>query len=254
MASESNTETSAERQKRISEKLAKNAESRTNTIGTIVTIVVIGVAFLIIGGAFFASKSQKSGADYPGPPPGAEAGAIVVGAADAPVKVTVFEDFQCPYCVDYERALAAPLKLLVDEGQVQMRYNLLAFVNATGSPKAANAAFCAASQGKFAEYHDALFKATAPQGAYTNQDLLTVGESVGLNNGEFEECVAKGTYLPFLEETQAAATEAQVNATPTFFVNGKPVSGSTDTPASPSEVLEAITAAVAKADVKQSQG
>jgi len=80
----------------------------------------------------------------------------VLGNPKAPITIVEFSDFQCPYCLKAEATLK---DLLVKyDGKVRLSYR--DFPMRTLHPRAqraAEAARCAAEQGKFWEFHDALF-------------------------------------------------------------------------------------------------
>jgi hypothetical protein len=102
--------------------------------------------------------------------PGAAAGAVTakinlagapsLGRADAPVTIIEFSDFECPFCQRFNKTTLTDIKRdYVDSGKV--RYVFLDFPLDQMHPKArkaAEAAGCAAEQGKFWEMHDIVFE------------------------------------------------------------------------------------------------
>lgn len=79
------------------------------------------------------------------------------GDPSAPVRIVVFEDFQCPFCArfthDTEPLLASEF---IETGQVSFEFHHLAFLGPE-SIQAAEASECAMEQGQFWPYHDVLF-------------------------------------------------------------------------------------------------
>jgi protein-disulfide isomerase len=60
-------------------------------------------------------------------------------------------------------------------------------------------------------------------GAWDNGFLTTLGQSAGITSQKFSSCVNKGEYLGWVSNVAAAGAKANVNSTPTVFVNGKEI-------------------------------
>jgi protein-disulfide isomerase len=86
------------------------------------------------------------------------------------------------------------------------------------------ASLCALDQDKFFEYRHALFENF---GANNNtQALLDVASTVeGLDPNQISECLASDKYQPLIQAANQAARAWNVNATPTFFINGQRIEG-----------------------------
>ena len=68
--------------------------------------------------------------------------------------IVEFADFQCPYCGRHQQTVQPILQQeYIDTGKANFLYKHLAFLGPE-SVYAAEAAECAADQGKFWEYHD----------------------------------------------------------------------------------------------------
>ena len=88
--------------------------------------------------------------------------------------------------------------------------------------KAAEAARCAGEQGKFWLYHDRLF---ANQQNLEVDQLKRHAADLGLASSAFDACLDGGKLAPQVREDLLAAQTHGVTATPTFFINGRPLSG-----------------------------
>ncbi len=97
---------------------------------------------------------------------------------------------------------------------------------------AAEAANCAAAQGRFWEYHDTLF---ANQDALAVEDLKRYAAALGLNAAEFDTCVDEERFRDRVLRDMDEGTRYGVSSTPTVFINGRPVIG-----AVPLEVYDRI--------------
>jgi len=147
--------------------------------------------------------------------------ARVRGDAKASVTIVEFADFQCPYCKSVQATLNG---LLVKyPGRVKVAYR--DFPLRTLHPQAqiaAEAGRCAGEQGKFWEYHDALY---ADQNKLSQPELLETARRLGLKEKALEPCLASGKFRSQIEQDIQEGTRAGVEATPGFFINGVFVNG-----------------------------
>lgn len=167
-----------------------------------------------------------------------------IGPKDARVTIVEFSDFQCPFC----KRLAGTLRQLTEEYPKDIRLVYAQFPMSTdcnhgGLAKnmhpmacgAATAAVCAGEQGKFWEMHDRLFDQQASQNAKMYLESATALE---LDTAKFQSCLDN----PAIKQGIIADTELGgglgVAGTPTFFINGRVMSG-----AQPIEVLRAVVEA-----------
>jgi protein-disulfide isomerase len=89
---------------------------------------------------------------------------------------------------------------------------------------AANAAACAADENEFMAMNLALFQdqsAEENSGKWQGDALLNIGKSIGINSAKFETCIKDGSYVNWTGNVATATAKADVNGTPTIFVNGK---------------------------------
>jgi len=87
---------------------------------------------------------------------------------------------------------------------------------------AAEASRCALEKGKFWQMHDAMF---ADQSKLDGAALVKTAASLGLDQKSFESCIKSGKYKEVVQQDLQAGSQAGVNATPTFFINGEFLSG-----------------------------
>ena len=150
------------------------------------------------------------------------AGRPVWGDRTAPVTLVEFTDYQCPFCVRYNRETAVKLRSRYGD---KVNYVVLHFPVETIHPlaaKAAQAAECAADQGKFWEYHDTLFK---DQSALGLTSLYRHAKVLRLDTGKFSECLESGRKRHLLREHIRVGIDLGINGTPFFIINGIILSG-----------------------------
>ncbi|BDG04073.1 thioredoxin domain-containing protein [Anaeromyxobacter oryzae] len=152
------------------------------------------------------------------------------GAADAPVTIVEFSDYQCPYCVRAEPTVKEVVAAY--PGKIRLVYRDYPLPGHSLAPKAAEAAHCAGDQGKYWEMHDRLF---AAQGKLDVADLKGYAKDVGLDPAKFDKCLDSGEKASEVAFHKKAGEEAGVNGTPAFFINGRLISG-----AQPAEAFKQV--------------
>ena len=162
------------------------------------------------------------------PPATVEAGDVSTegrpqrGADDAPITIVEFTDYECPFCGRFIRETYPAL--MSDYGD-RIRYVVRNFPLSSIHPnarKAAEAAECAFDQGRFWEYHDALFE---HQDALDVPSLKVYAEDLGLDVEAFSTCLDSGAKRAVVSADHSDALALGVSATPTFFVNGRSLVG-----------------------------
>jgi len=144
----------------------------------------------------------------------------VKGNPKAPVTIVEFSDYECPFCRRVEPTLAEVLKLYGPD-KVRFAYRNFPLDMHPNARPAAEAAFCAADQGKFWEYHEKLMAAND----LTGPQLQALAGEVGLDKKKFEECVASKKHKDAIDKDLKAGEEAGVSGTPAFFINGRMIDG-----------------------------
>ncbi|WHZ17295.1 MAG: hypothetical protein OJF52_004147 [Nitrospira sp.] len=142
------------------------------------------------------------------------------GSADAPVTIVEFSDFQCPYC---KRSAAMIKKILRVYGEkVRFVYRDYPAPNHVHAKQAAEAAQCAAAQGKFWAYHDLLFE---HQQGSSGWDFNRLAQQASMDMPAFSHCLDTHEYASEVEGDLRDALNVGVTSTPTFFINGRPLIG-----------------------------
>jgi protein-disulfide isomerase len=173
----------------------------------------------------------------PGAPSLLHAGRIEVGyrvgAADAPVVVVEFSDFGCPYCGRFAVGTFPELyREYIEAGLVRWRYIPVSFGFAGGALMGA-AAECAGRLGGddgFWMAHDVLYRHQAAlRGADALDRMLGWLAEEGLDPVQVQACIRDPATASALQANNRVAEEWLVRGTPTFLVNGVPMSGALPT-------------------------
>jgi protein-disulfide isomerase len=182
--------------------------------GAILTAVVGAAAVITLG---LATQGQGG----IGRLDGISASGRTLGDASAPVKVLEFADYQCPHCKQFEQGTSQQLQEdYIAKGLVQLEFRNHPIIG-NESVLAAESALCAGDQGKFWEYHDALFDAQRGEnsGNFSPDRLVGFAQDLGLDLDEFTQCMNDRAYKGVVEDEAAAAREEGAEGTPFFVVS-----------------------------------
>ena len=198
--------------------------TRNLVIGMVALVVVVGAGF-----SYFGSKGSESAA-IPSSVSKADGYGIVFNA-DVPnvPTIDIYEDFQCPVCARFAGINGETIAKAIEEKKAKVVYHMLSFLG-TESILAANASACAADEDKFLAFHKA-FYANQPAenaGAINATFLKSIGAAVGITSDKFSTCVDNGGYSDWVKNVAEAGAKANVNSTPTVFVNGKEIDRNTE--------------------------
>ncbi|MCX5139634.1 MULTISPECIES: thioredoxin domain-containing protein [unclassified Streptomyces] len=216
---------------------ARARERRRRTL--IVSAAVVGVLGLaaVVGviAANTGGKGDKAKASGPAVAPSGATGkdslTIPVGADDAPSTLTVWEDFRCPVCAQFENAFRDTIHQLEQSGQLKVDYHFATLIDGnlggSGSLRAANAAACAQDVGKFPAYHDVLYR-NQPQESDDafgdNGKLIDLSKKVdGLDTPAFRSCVEDGKHDAWVQKSNTAFQNGGFQGTPTALLNGESI-------------------------------
>jgi len=155
------------------------------------------------------------------------------GKSTAPVTIVEFGDFQCPFCRATEFTLRTVLSKHPDDVRLVFRNMPLQSVHPNATI-AARAGVCADRQDKFWEMHDAMF---ANQEALSQAALERTARHLGMKLAAFDACLGDTRTLETVNQDLMLGAELNINSTPYFFINGRPLKGN-----APAEQFEAIIA------------
>lgn len=178
-----------------------------------IAIVAVAVAGILI--ATSANAPKFGGVPSPD--------RLTMGSADAAVVIEEYSDFQCPYCALFFREQEPQIiEKYIQTGKARFTYVPYSFLGPE-SITAAEAAYCAADQNKFWNFHYVLFtnQGSENSGVYSDTNLNRYAAEAGLNMPQFRSCYSAGTYKQQVEDDFVKGKGLGVTGTPSFFVNGK---------------------------------
>jgi protein-disulfide isomerase len=216
------------------------ARLTSSPLAMITTVVVaIGALALVVavGANVLASASGPQPVVAPAQPaPAGLASGRSIGKSTAPVKLDVWEDFQCPYCDEFTRSVEPSIvSQYVAPGTAQLTFHDYSFIGNGHSPDESNdaavAARCAEDQGQFWAYMQYLY---ANQGASENSGTFNktmfdaIATKLGLNLGTFDSCLSDPAKLQAVRAETAQGQQLGITGTPTLFVDGKALANPQD--------------------------
>jgi protein-disulfide isomerase len=208
---------------KVRRKVVKKGSRQAPSVGMIALIVggavIVVVVILALAGVF------KPKTVVAGDPQGlAMCGNVPCpskGDVTAPVTIVDVSSFECSHCRDYFLNTEPKIEeQYVKTGKVHYIAHAIGFdAQAQG---VAAAALCAGDQGKYWEYSALLFQ---NQGQFDASSLSLYAQQAGLDGQAFASCVNSGKHTGDAAASSNAATDVGVNATPSFFIQGKLVVG-----------------------------
>jgi protein-disulfide isomerase len=158
----------------------------------------------------------------------------VRGEPGAPLELVMFGDFQCPFCLGAQKSLRRVRERLGERLLFAFRHLPIPERHPL-APMAAEASEAAAAQGRFWEYHDALY---AAQPKLSRETMLAVGRDLNLDAERIAADLDAGAHRDRVARDEASAKASGATGTPTFFVNGERFYGAYDA----SSLVEALEA------------
>jgi len=207
----------------VREQLARERRRRRARWASLIAVAVL----LIAGGIGYGVYAQHQGG--PTTPPGAVDGGTGIAVGSGSSTVDIYEDFICPVCKQFEDSSGDAVAQLGAEGKARVVYHPIAILDGASttnySTRSAAASGCAAADGKFREYAEALFAQQPSEGSagLSDDQLVQIGTSIGLSESSFGTCVRDGTYKSWVQHVTDAASASGVTGTPTVEVNGNQV-------------------------------
>jgi protein-disulfide isomerase len=187
-------------------------------------LVIVMISFIVVVGVVFSLISNRSSTTAAVPASvSAEDGYGIVLNPNAKPTIDVYVDYQCPACRAFEIINGGYLNEVIAQNKAKVVFHPMTFIGPE-SILAANAAACAADENEFMAMNLALFQdqsAEENSGKWQGDALLNIGKSIGINSAKFEACIKDGNYVKWTGNVATATAKADVNGTPTIFVNGK---------------------------------
>jgi protein-disulfide isomerase len=212
----------------------------------VVLVVLAVLAAVVSAGVLLSGGNQSAASAGPSPKAVARGQALVVGDnPDAKVKVVVYEDFLCPYCREFESATRSFIRKDAEEGKVLVEYrpfNLLQDPYAKLALTAWSAVLQKGTGKQALALHDLLYDKQPYEDDADKPDIDQIvewAEQAGVKDDTVLNAMRKDD-AAFVRATNLAASEANVQGTPTVVVDDRVLQGS------PAQMADQVTALIAK--------
>ncbi|MFH1443040.1 MAG: thioredoxin domain-containing protein [Candidatus Micrarchaeota archaeon] len=167
-------------------------------------------------------------------------GSHIIGPIDAKITLIEVGCYTCPYTKQAQPNVGEIRKKYGDK--IRFVFKPFPLPSHNFSMESSEAAECAADQGKFWEYHQALFDNQEKVRSGGISSLTELARQLGLNEGSFNVCLIDGKYKTEIEKSFGEGVAEGIYGTPTFFINGRPIIG----PSSVNELSRIIDEELAK--------
>lgn len=223
---------SQERKSKRNQHRAKMAQQQKRNRLVMIALVIVGAFLLVFAIVWPQLKPIAAVVDVkPGTHPNPKDNSM--GAANAPIKIEEFADFQCPFCERFHKDTEPLLRqYYIDTGKVQYTFRSMGnFVSdniargqgtppKTESEDAALAAYCAGDQNKFWEMHAYLFGNALGEdaGSFTDRRLAAIAQKAGLNMDQYNSCYNSGKFRNRVQQDAQDGQSNNVTGTPSFII------------------------------------
>jgi protein-disulfide isomerase len=158
----------------------------------------------------------------------------VLGSPDAPVEITEFADYQCPFCQTFATLQMPTIEQrLINTGRVRWRYRDFPLQQHPFARLAAHSAACADEQGKYWEQHRRLYEGQQEWAESRNAAPVfrQYAQAAGLDLGRYDACMKAGKYAGRIQASLNEGIQVGVSSTPTLLVGNRLYRGRFDSDA-----------------------
>ncbi len=208
------------------------------------TFLIIAITVILFGVWLISSRSDSnssgkmpstSGADKTTVTFSAQPSELYIGNPEASAVMVEYADFKCPSCGQFHQTSSKQLREAYPDN-LKIAFRPMAVIG-PDSERAAVGSYCAAEQGKFVEFHDAVFDhmwnnyygernfAAEFEDVLTAEVLTDIGDNAGLSKEALRSCLNDGSKKEIVAKNLSLAQQAGVRGTPTFVINDQVVTG-----------------------------
>lgn len=156
------------------------------------------------------------------------------GSPDAPVEITEFADFQCPFCQTFATLQMPTIdERLIQTGRVRWRYRDFPLQQHPFARLAAHSAACADEQGKYWDQHQRIYEGQSEWSEARDAGPIfrNYAKAAGLDLGRYDACMKAGKYAGRIQASYNEGVQVGVNSTPTLLIGDRLYKGRFDSDA-----------------------
>jgi protein-disulfide isomerase len=232
---QANAQRAAERAAAIRREQETKERRRRTLVVSLAVLAVLAVV-VVIAVAVQSGRDTTGQASTP-PDQVVDKYALPYGEADAPVQVTVYEDFMCPFCGQFETASRGMLEKYVDQGDVQVKYRMISILDdasngtdySTRAMSAVGVVLDTAGPEAAKTFHDLLFENQPEEGSdgLTDDRLVELAVQSGAEESSVRGPIEDRKFEQWVKNANDQASKDGVNSTPTVLVDGKTMEAGT---------------------------
>jgi protein-disulfide isomerase len=158
----------------------------------------------------------------------------IKGSADAPVEITEYADYQCPFCQTFATLQMPTIEeRLIRTGRLRWRYRDFPLQQHSFSRLAAHSAACADEQGKYWEQHQRIYDGQAEWASQgdAGPTFRQYAQANGLDLQRYDACMKSGKYAGRIQASYEEGARVGVSSTPTLLVGNRLYQGRLDSDA-----------------------
>jgi len=158
----------------------------------------------------------------------------VKGSSSAPVEITEYADYQCPFCQTFATLQMPTIEdRLIKSGRLRWRYRDFPLQQHPFARLAAHSAACADEQGKYWEQHEQIYQNQSDWAAARDAGPLfrNYAKKIGLDLGRYDACMKSGKYAGRIQASLNEGVQLGVSSTPTLLVGNRLYQGRLDSDA-----------------------
>ena len=158
----------------------------------------------------------------------------VKGSPEAPVEITEYADYQCPFCQTFATLQMPTIEeRLIKTGRLRWRYRDFPLQQHPFSRLAAHSAACADEQGKIWQQHERIYEGQAEWASSRDAAPLfrRYAQENGLDLGRYDSCMKSGKYAGRIQASLNEGVQLGVSSTPTLLVGNRLYQGRFDSDA-----------------------
>jgi protein-disulfide isomerase len=156
------------------------------------------------------------------------------GSDQAPVEITEYADYQCPFCQTFATLQLPTIEeRLIKTGRLRWRYRDFPLQQHEFARLAAHSAACADDQDKYWPQHDRIYEGQAEWAASRDagDHFRDYAGEIGLDLARYDQCMKSGKFAGRIQASQEEGARAGVGSTPTLLVGGRLIQGRIDSDA-----------------------
>lgn len=164
-------------------------------------------------------------------------GTLTIGNPNAKVTIVEYSDFKCPECNKYYQNAGKQIKKdYIDTGKIKIIFKPYPLFG-DDSGKILYTSYCANEQGKFAEFHDAIFSYmwenyyknenydVAAKPIFSEENIFKITDSLALDKDKIKSCIDNKTYFKYYEQALLDSGPDEIQGTPSFIIGGQKIVG-----------------------------